>query len=67
MSSRGCLLWDVIVYGSVYGVFQVVPVVFKWSGVGVGFEKLVSVGRHVLFDRVRVGSGVEQDWSSSAF
>ena len=39
MSSRGCLLWDVIVYGSVYGVFQVVPVVFKWSGVGVGLKK----------------------------
>ena len=52
MSSRGCLLWDVIVYGGVDGVFQVVPVIFEWSGVGVGFKKLVSVDRHVLFDRV---------------
>ena len=67
MSSRGCLLWDVIVYGGVYGVFQVVPVVFKRSGVGVGFKKLVSVERHVLFDRVCVSSGIEQDWSSSTF
>ena len=67
MSSRRCLLWDVIVYGGVYGVFQVVPVIFKWSGVGVSLKKFVSVNRHVLFDRVRVSSGVEQDWSSSAF
>ena len=67
MSARGCFLWDVIVYDSMYGVFEVVPVIFKWSVVWVSFEKFVSVNRHVLFDRVRVGSRVEQNWSSFAF
>ena len=67
MSNRRCFEWDVIVYDGVFGVFQVVPVIIKWSGERVSLKKFVSVDHHVLFYRVRVGSGIEQDWSSSVF
>ena len=67
MSTRGCFLWNMVVHDSVYVVFEVVPVFIEWSLVRVSFKEFVSVNRHVLFDRVRVGSGVEQDWSSFAF
>ena len=40
------------VYDGVDGVFQVVPVYIEWSGVGVSRKESVTVGRHVLSDRV---------------
>ena len=52
-------MWDVLVYGGVYEVFQVVPVFFEGVGVGVSRKKGITVIRHVSFDRVGVSSGID--------
>lgn len=53
--------------GSVYGMFQAIPVIVQCSGTGVGRLNVVSVNRHVPYDRVCVSSRDEQDRSLSAF